>query len=145
MRVAKRTDYGVRALLDLAEHSGEGPVQSADIAARQDVPEAYLEQLLGTLRKAGLIRSTRGPQGGHVLAMPAEQITLADVVLALEGPMAPMDCVADLGECERSADCALREVWRDIAVSSQRILETVSIAELLRRQRGRAGAGMYHI
>ncbi len=145
MRVAKRSDYGVRALLDLAELDGHGPVQSADIASRQDIPEAYLEQLLATLRKAGLIRSTRGPQGGHVLAHPADQITLASVVFALEGLAAPMDCVADLGECQRSAECALREVWRDVSVASQQVLEAVTIGELLRRQRGRSSAIMYHI
>ncbi|MCL5027210.1 MAG: Rrf2 family transcriptional regulator [Chloroflexi bacterium] len=145
MRIAKRTDYGVRALLYLAEHSGEGPVQSADIASHQEIPEAYLEQLLGTLRKAGIIRSTRGPQGGHVLAVAPDQVTLADVLLALEGPPSPMDCVGDIEECQRAASCALREVWRDVGRASQQVLESTTIGELARRQRGRTSAAMYHI
>lgn len=145
MRIAKRTDYGVRALLDLAEHSGQGPIQSAEIASRQDIPEAYLEQLLGTMRKAGLIRSTRGPQGGHTLAVAPDQITLADVLLALEGPPAPMDCVENIEECHRAANCALREVWRDVGQASQQVLGATTIGELVRRQRGRANATMYHI
>ena len=68
MKLSMRSDYGVRAVIDLARRFGDGPVQSAEIAARESIPEAYLEQLLTSLRKAGLVRSSRGPRGGHELA-----------------------------------------------------------------------------
>src|ERR671935_909265 len=85
MRVSMKGDYGVRAVLDLAERYGQGPIQSEAIAKRQGVSEAYLDQLLTLLRKAELVRSVRGPRGGHELARPADQITLMDVLSALEG------------------------------------------------------------
>ena len=96
MRISMRADYGVRAMTDLAIHAGQGPVQSADIARRMIVPPVYLDQVMGGLRKAGLVRSTRGPQGGHQLARPPETISLANIVLALEGPFSLLDCLDDV-------------------------------------------------
>src|SRR4051794_22155275 len=77
VRISTKGDYGVRALVELAHHYGEGPVQSAEIAGRQGIPEPYLDQILTTMRRAGLIRSVRGPQGGHTLARPPAEIHLA--------------------------------------------------------------------
>src|SRR5919205_3574601 len=85
MRLSMKGDYGVRAVLDLAERYGQGPVQSEAIAKRQEISEAYLDQLLTLLRRAGLVRSVRGPRGGHELAKQADEITLMDVLTALEG------------------------------------------------------------
>lgn len=145
MHIAKRTDYAVRALVDLAEHAGEGPIQSADVASRQDIPESFLEQVLADLRKAGLIHSTRGRQGGHALALLPDEISLADVVSALEGPSSAPECVEDPGDCRLSAACALRDVWRDADRASQRVLATTSIGDLIRRQRDSYTALMYYI
>ena len=81
MRISTKGDYGVRALIELSHHFGQGkPIQSAEIAARQHSPEPYLDQLLTTLRKAGFIRSVRGPQGGHALLQRPEEIRLSDVM-----------------------------------------------------------------
>jgi Rrf2 family cysteine metabolism transcriptional repressor len=85
MRVSSRVDYGVRALFDLACNGGSGPVQSRDIARRQGIPEPYLHQLLGALNRGGLVRSTRGPQGGHRLTQSPDAVTLYDIWLVLEG------------------------------------------------------------
>src|SRR3712207_4861160 len=85
MRLSIKGDYGVRALIDLAERTGQGPVQSEAIAKRQGISEAYLDQLLTQLRRAGLVRSVRGPRGGHELARSPEQITLDEALAALEG------------------------------------------------------------
>ena len=85
MRISTKGDYGVRALIELSHHYGEGPLQSAEIAARQRIPEPYLDQLLTTLRKAGFIRSVRGPQGGHALIRRPEEVRLSDVIRSLEG------------------------------------------------------------
>src|SRR5688572_23414336 len=89
-----RADYGARAIIDLAQHYGQGLTQTAEIAARQRIPESYLEQLLTTLRKAGLVRSVRGPAGGHELARSPANLTLGDIMDVLEGvssPAAPPD------------------------------------------------------
>jgi Rrf2 family cysteine metabolism transcriptional repressor len=91
MRISSRGEYGLRALLDLAQRYGKHPVISAEIASRQQIPEAYLNQLLIALRKAGLVRSTRGPNGGHELAYPPNRITLADAVIALESSYSPVE------------------------------------------------------
>lgn len=140
-----RSDYGARAVIDLARHYGQGPIQSADIAARQSIPEAYLEQLMTALRKAGLIRSIRGPNGGHELARHPSELAFADVISALEGPLAPLDCLEDADACPVSPTCGMRDVWLDVMASARRILETTSIQDLVERQRARESRAMYHI
>ena len=95
MKISTKGDYGVRALIDLALHEGEGPVQRADIARRRHVPESYLDHLLAQLRRDGFIRSTRGPGGGHELAKPQGEICLLHVLESLEGSLAPIGCVHD--------------------------------------------------
>src|SRR4051794_5182609 len=85
MRVSSKADYGVRALFDLADHFGQGPVQSRDIAARQGVSEAYLHQVLSALGRAGVVKSTRGPLGGHELVREPSEINLWDVIVILDG------------------------------------------------------------
>src|ERR1700675_2907691 len=101
MKVSTKGDYGVRALVELAHHFGEGPVQSAEIASRQEVPEPYLDQLLTNLRRAGFIRSVRGPQGGHALIRNPRELRVAEVIEALEGPIMPSDCLDDGGICAK--------------------------------------------
>jgi Rrf2 family protein len=140
-----KTDYAMRALVDLAQRQGQRPVQSADIAARQAIPEPYLDQLLTMLRKAGFIRSMRGPQGGHALARPAEQITVAAIVLLLEGSLAPTGCVDHSEDCQHGAACAIREVWQEWQTESMRLLEEISVADLVERQSRYQLALMYHI
>jgi len=116
-------------MIDLAQHVGLGPVQSHDIAERQDIPEPYLNQLLTLLRKAGLIASRRGPGGGHFLARPATRITLAEVVTALEGPVWTPD-EADNGRWE-----SFQVVWGEVAQAVKHILDRVTLYELLERER----------
>jgi Rrf2 family protein len=95
MRISSKSGYALRALFDLAQHVGEGPVQSEEIARRQGIPVNYLNQLLITLRRAGLIESMRGPQGGHMLARAPEAITLLEILNALEGPLLPDEPTRD--------------------------------------------------
>src|SRR5574337_1096527 len=109
-------------MLDLAYHYGQGPIQSGDIAGRQYIPEQYLDQLLITLRRAGLVKSVRGPQGGHMLARHPHQIMMGEVLQALEGYVAPMECVPDPTVCQLSPDCALREVWLKVDEFTQQLL-----------------------
>jgi len=140
-----RTDYAASAVIDLARHYNQGPVQSAEIAARQAIPEAYLEQLLTTLRKGGFIRSTRGPHGGHELARSPNEIRFADVILALEGPLAPLECLNDAEACVISPTCGMREVWQEVMAATQRILEETTIHDLVERQKARESRVMYYI
>lgn len=137
MRISMKTCYGLRALVDLAEHYGQGPVQSADIAARRDIPEYYLDQLLITLRRAGLVRSVRGPQGGHMLARPAGEITALDAIVALEGQLTPLlPCLEQEGT-PGEEDTGLRYVWARMRAAVEPVLRGITIQELVDRQRVR--------
>ena len=99
MRIPMKVDYGIRALVELAQHRTDGHVPTAEIARRQEIPEPYLDQLLGTLQKFGFIRSRRGPQGGHALAKSPGEINLEMVMATLEGMGEPLVCLEDPGEC----------------------------------------------
>jgi Rrf2 family protein len=133
-----RSDYGAHAVIELARRAGQGPVQCAEIAACQKIPEAYLDQLLSSLRRVGIIRSVRGPHGGHELARDPHQLTLGDVVTALEGPVVPHEFVhgpasESDGEDWRSA-CAVRNAWLAATEASQRVLDQTTIQDLLEEQ-----------
>ena len=146
MKVSTKGDYGVRALVELAHHYGQGPVQSAEIAARQEVPEPYLDQLLTTLRRAGFIRSVRGPQGGHALISEPHEVKLSEVMVALEGSLAPLACVDDPNACTKEGGCVQREVWERVRDATLEILESVSIADLAEKERQYShNGGRYYI
>ncbi len=144
MRVSTKGDYGIRALVELAHRCGEGPVQSAEIARRQCIPEPYLDQLLTTLRRAGFIRSMRGPQGGHALIRQPSEIRLAEVIEALEGSLSPIGCL-DSDECPKPGVCAQREVWEAVRRATYEILNGVSIADLAEKERESVAAPRYYI
>src|SRR5437762_12316125 len=93
MKLTMKGDYGLRAMLDMAAYYGQGPIESSDIARRQYIPEQYLDQILMALRKEGLVISVRGPKGGHMLAKRASQISMAQVMQALEAYVPPMECL----------------------------------------------------
>jgi Rrf2 family protein len=122
----------MRALLELAQRYNQGYVQTAEIAERQQIPESYLVQLLNQLRKAGLVRSVRGPKGGHALSRPPDAVTVGDVLGVLEGPM---DL---LGKADTSPESAplsdvLQEVWDDVRAAVENVLQSVTLGELCRR------------
>jgi len=133
-----RSDYGAHAIIELARRAGQGPVQCADIAACQKIPEAYLDQLLSCLRRVGIIRSVRGPHGGHELARDPRQLTLGDIVTALEGPVVPHEFVHGPGSSTDAEDvqtaCAVRNAWLAATEASQRVLDRTTIQELLEQQ-----------
>ncbi len=133
-------DYGVRAVLDLAERYGQGPVQSEAIARRQQISEAYLDQLLTLLRRAGLVRSVRGPRGGHELARPAETISILEVLNALEGSFLPSGPEGDLPSVR-----VQQELWRRVHDETERILRETTVQDLLERQRALVAPARYYI
>ena len=127
MRVSSRMDYGVRALFDLACNGGSAPVQSREIAQRQGIPEPYLHQLLGSLNRGGLVRSTRGPQGGHRLTQAPDAITLYDIWLVLEGR-------DRRSQEERPArQDVITEVWNRVQGDFEAQLRAVSLQTLIER------------
>src|SRR5258708_15630591 len=138
-----KVDCAVRALLELAE--GSGTKQSADIAERWNIPAPYLDQLLTSLRKAGLVTSIRGPQGGHQLARPARGITVLDVFEALEGPLATIDCLEDNPRCSFSRACSIQDLWSQVQTSVSGLLGSVTIGDLAERQANLRRPALYSI
>ena len=137
MKISTRTEYGVRVLVTLARHGAEGPQSLAAIARAEKLPHAYLEQLVGDLRRAGLLTATRGHAGGYQLARPAEQITLDQVVRALEGPLrsdvrqetfgAPG--AEDLEACNRPQPCSVHELFQRVHEALDGTLSSTTLAE----------------
>ena len=146
MRISTKGEYGLRALLDLAQRYGEGPIQSRDIHQRQGIDENYLNQILILLRKAGLIESLRGPQGGHRLARQPGRITLLEVLTALEGPIVPGDSSGDDHSPADPIDReVVREVWAGMRQHLEAYLGSLTLDDLCQRKRQRTGDVMYYI
>ena len=145
MKIPMKVDYGVRALVELARHYGEGHIQTSDIASRQGIPEPYLEQLMTTLQKFGFVQSRRGPQGGHSLAIDPESLDLGMVMNTLEGNVSPLDCFVDPTDCMFSDSCAQQEIWKSVEDSIQTVLRNTTLAHLVQRQRDLSGSGTYQI
>lgn len=141
MRVSSRGDYGVRALFDLALRYNQGPTQSRDIAARRNIPEAYLHQVLGALNRAGLVRSTRGPLGGHELTRAPHEISVWDVLSVLEGSDRRPESTAN---GDPGAD-VVYEVWCDLHARSIDYLRSITLATLIEREQTREPVSNYSI
>ncbi len=134
MKLSTKARYGARLMLDLAVHSGEGPILLRVTAQRQDISEKYLSFLAGLLKSAGLINSARGCHGGYSLGRPASEITLKDIVSALEGPIYIVDCIDNFDTCERAGTCAARGMWRRVNDSLLATLASVTLDEVVKEQ-----------
>ena len=145
MRISSKSEYGLRALFDLAQHYGEGPIQSRDIHERQGIDENYLNQILILLRKAGLIESLRGPQGGHRLSREPERITILEALTALEGPLLPPDSSGEIATADEADRVVIRGVWTDLRITVQQHLGAVTLEDLRQRKRIVNGEVMYYI
>lgn len=145
MPISTKSEYAARALLHLALNSDSGrPVRSGEIAQRQSIPKRYLEQILLLFKKEGLIRSKPGLNGGYFLAKPARDITVARLIRAIEGPLAPMPCVSKSAyapcTCAVEATCALRTVWLQARDAMAGVLEGITLEEVAVRARSMAAA-----
>ncbi|MBE9515060.1 MAG: Rrf2 family transcriptional regulator [Chloroflexi bacterium] len=147
MKLSTRGRYGLRALLDLALHQGEGLVLLKDIARRQEVSLPYMEHLITPLIAAGLVKSTRGARGGVLLLKPPAEIKLSEVVQLLEGSIALVDCVNNPDVCHRSAFCVTRDIWSEMKNAMSQVLDSTTLQDLVERQRqkGQTETGMYYI
>lgn len=134
MKVSTKGHYGVQAMLDLAQHFGEGPISLKSIAERQNLSEPYLEQLIAVLRKAGLVKSVRGAQGGYVLAREPKEIIVGDIIRVLEGPIAPVECVNqdDPDHCMKADFCVTRGVWEKVKQSIEDVLDAISLEDMVK-------------
>ena len=133
MKLSTKGRYGLRAMIDLARYSEEMPVSISCIAARQGLSEGYLEQLVALLRKAGLVKSIRGASGGYVLTRAAKEISVGDILRALEGSLEPVKCSAFYeGEgCTAAGGCVTKYVWQKINDSINRPVDELSLEELV--------------
>ena len=131
MKISTKGQYGVRAMFDLAMCYGQGPVSISKIAGNQEISVAYLEQLFSTLRKAGLIHSIRGAQGGFELAKPPGEISIGAVLLPLEGEIAPVKCVRDEVVCSSSCACPSRLIWKNLNDKVNCLLDSISLQDMI--------------
>ena len=136
MKLSTRTRYAVRAIIELAQNDPTKPLQLKVIARRQDISVKYLEQLIAVLRSAGFVRSLRGSKGGYVLAKAPDKIKLSEVFHCLEGTVTTAECVENEDCCERSADCAARQVWIKVQQAIENVLESITLQDLVDRTKG---------
>ena len=134
-------------MIDLASRVSNRPVGAREIAGRQDIPERFLEQQVTTLKKAGLLNSQRGANGGCSLARQAGQITVLEVIEALDGPIMNMDCITQSDHnCRQSTQCVVQELWLESQLKLREYLGSLTIADLARRQEEKVAGGItYHI
>lgn len=137
MKLSTKGRYGLRALIDLAVYSENETVSIASIASRQNISESYLEQLIAKLRKAGLVTSVRGAGGGYKLAKPAEEISVGDILRALEGSLDPVECpgLKEESACDSSDFCVTKYVWQKINDSINQTVDGISLSRLVEESR----------
>lgn len=135
MRLTSRGRYAVTAMLDLALHSADdgAPVALADVARRQGISLAYLEQLFARLRRAGMVDSVRGPGGGYRLAQPASRISVADIIDAVSDSLQATRC-SGRGNCQDGMMCLSHHLWHDLTVRVHDFLDAISLASLMSRR-----------
>jgi Rrf2 family protein len=148
MKISTKGRYGLRAMMDLAAHQGDGkPVFLSDIARRQDISEKYLEHIFSALRTAGLVTTIRGRKGGFLLSKPPAEITASSIVTALEGPCTIVDCVSKPKTCDRSDTCAARDIWGLLGSKMEEVLSGFTLEQLTAMQEKKSDKdnSMYYI
>ena len=135
MKMSTRGRYGVAVVYELALHYGEGHISLKCISQRQKISERYLHQLVGVLRQGGFMRSVRGSQGGYELTMAPAQISVGDVVRAMEGPIAPVECLLAPADehnsyCAQAGHCPRRAVWSKLQIAMNEALDKITFADM---------------
>jgi len=149
MKVSLRATYGIMAAVDLAMHLGTAPVQAKSIARRQAIPARFLEQVLHSMKKAGLVSSLRGAQGGYVLSKKPSEVSIAEILEALDGPLLPPLGGAGRAQVRRlgKPELLLGQVWEQVYQAERQLLEAISVEKLAGQQRvlEQERSLMYHI
>ena len=142
MRLSRKGEYALRAMIVLAQDHGEGPVRIQDIAARERIPKKFLEQILLDLKKAGLVQSRRGAGGGYLLLRAPEKVTFAEIVRTIDGPLAPLSCVSRHAHvrCPDELSCGLYSVMREVRDAIASVMEGVTLKDACSRT-GKARRG----
>ncbi len=131
MKLSTKGRYGIHAMYDLAQFGSETPQPIKSIAERQNIPEAYLEQLIGQLRRSGLVRSVRGAQGGYLLSRSPSEITVGEVLRTLEGELAVVDCLMEEDACHKACSCPTRVVWKKLRDGLNEIVDGITLQDML--------------
>ena len=133
MKISTKGRYGIKAMLELALNNNAGHISINEIAQRQNISENYLEQIFAALKKAGLIKSIRGSRGGYTLAMEPSEISIGEILRALEGSLAPVDCVKEENPayCSNSQFCVTRVVWERVRDSINNVVESITLGDLV--------------
>ena len=131
MKLSTKGRYGIHAMYDLAQFGSETPQPIKSIAERQNIPEAYLEQLIGQLRRSGLVRSVRGAQGGYLLSRSPAEITVGEVLRTLEGELAVVDCLMEEDVCHKACSCPTRVVWKKLRDGLNQIVDGITLQDML--------------
>ncbi|MBP5293292.1 MAG: Rrf2 family transcriptional regulator [Clostridia bacterium] len=135
MRISTKGRYALRMLIDLAEHENEGFIPLKDISERQNISKKYLEQIIPVLNREGILRRTRGPQGGYKLAVTPDRLTVGTILRATEGSLSPVDCVdQDEAVCVRRIDCPTFPIWRGLAKVINEYLDHITLQDILDQQ-----------
>lgn len=135
MKMSTKGRYAVMAMIDIAQHSGELPISLSEIALRQDISQEYLEQLFGKLRRVGLVTSARGPGGGYMLARPASEIAVSEVILAVDEPLRVTRCEGDAVDgCVKGERCCAHDLWSSLGRQMMYFLESVTLEDVVEKR-----------
>lgn len=140
MKISTKGRYALRLMIDLAINSGGNPISIRDIAARQEISDKYLEQIISALHKAGYVKSVRGSQGGYRLTREPGQYTVGMILRLTEGSLAPVTCLEDaVNQCDRQDCCATLVLWRKLDEAIKSVVDTVTLADLVDWQKEQTG------
>jgi len=147
MKISTKIRYGARAMLELASHYGEGPIELKEIAKKENISLKYLEQVINPLRGAGLVKAVRGSKGGYSLAKPPSEICLYDVVETLEGRLNLLECLRDSKVCQKVPSCVTRDIWQEVSEAISKIFYSVTLEDMVNRKRDKEerNSPMYQI
>lgn len=139
MRISTKGRYALRLMLDLAVNDNGGYIPIKAIAARQNISEKYLEQIISILSRAGFVKSVRGSQGGYRIAKAPSEYTVGSVLRLTEGDLAPVACLADdVNQCERVSDCVTLYVWKELYNAINNVVDNITIQDLVDKYNGNA-------
>lgn len=137
IKISTKGRYGTRAMLDLALNHGRGLIFLKDIAERQEISIGYLEQIIPSLKAAGLVNSSRGAHGGYALAKVPDDITIKEIISALEGPLFLVECIKDPKACEKTDFCVTRDLWNGLSEKIDDFLASVTLQHLVDKHRSK--------
>ena len=147
MSISQKCQYALRALLELAKRSGQGPVTVGQIAQVQAIPPRFLELILGQLRRGGYVRSRRGVRGGYVLAVAAEELSVGEIIRRIDGPVGPVRCVNEEGrpDCPLEGNCALMGMWLRARDAVAEVYDSTTFQDLVHAEPAAASGPDYCI